>query len=338
MSRQGVITGGSWCVDRNLQLASWPQENSWAPVETELLCGGGPSYNMAANLKSLDPDFFCETIGFVGEDGDGRFLIDTAKALGIGTSRFQTTTEHRTDYTLAFASRDTGRRTHISSFDVADYLTPDHFDFTGTTARLAHLGLPGIHATMDAPFAGDPSGWVTVLKKARAAGLLTNMELLSMPAERIGKLIAPCLPHLDLLIVNDHEIGGLSGLATVPGDATDVGACADAARRALEAGSMDIVAVHFPLGAVIATRDGQEIRTPSVAIPPAEVAGANGAGDAFAAGFVYGWHEGWPLEDSVRLAHASAAASLRDITTTGAVESWRTCLDLANAWGWRPEL
>ena len=50
------------------------------------------------------------------------------------------------------------------------------------------------------------------------------------------------------------------------------------------------------------------------------MASPNGAGDAFAAGYVYGHHEGWSVEDSVALAHATAAASLRAISTTGAVE------------------
>ena len=41
------------------------------------------------------------------------------------------------------------------------------------------------------------------------------------------------------------------------------------------------------------------------------------------------------LDDALALAHASAAASLRSLSTTGAVEPWRKCLELANEWGWR---
>jgi len=74
---------------------------------------------------------------------------------------------------------------------------------------------------------------------------------------------------------------------------------------------------------------------PSVAIPPAEVAGANGAGDAFAAGFLYARHQGWSPERALALAHAVAAASLRAISTTDAVEPWSRCLALADGWGWR---
>ena len=57
---------------------------------------------------------------------------------------------------------------------------------------------------------------------------------------------------------------------------------------------------------------------------PRRSPGANGAGDAFAAGFLYGYHQGWSLDELVALAHAAAAASLRAISTTGSLEPWQT--------------
>jgi hypothetical protein len=56
---------------------------------------------------------------------------------------------------------------------------------------------------MDAPFAAEPNGWVAVLKKARAAGLHTNMELASVAPDTNARLMRPCLPLLDFLIIND---------------------------------------------------------------------------------------------------------------------------------------
>jgi len=114
-----------------------------------------------------------------------------------------------------------------------------------------------------------------------------------------------------------------------------VEACKRAARQVLENGAMDIVVVHCPTIAIAVTRDGKVFAKPSTQIPRELVAGANGAGDAFAAGMLYGVHEGWSVDDALALAHASAAASLRSLSTTGAVESWRKCLALANEWGWR---
>lgn len=76
-------------------------------------------------------------------------------------------------------------------------------------------------------------------------------------------------------------------------------------------------------------------RLPSVNIPDAEKIGANGAGDAFAAGFLYGYHEGYSVENAIRLAHATAASCLRSTSTVETVVSVKEVLDLAAKWGWR---
>ena len=86
------------------------------------------------------------------------------------------------------------------------------------------------------------------------------------------------------------------------------------------------------------TRDRTVSRQPSVRVPQAAIKGSNGAGDAFAPGMLFGIHEGWPLGGSLKLANATAAASLRSVTTKGAVENWRACLQLAADWGWREAL
>ena len=145
----------------------------------------------------------------------------------------------------------------------------------------------------------------------------------------------PLLPLLDTLICNDHEAGALASLETVKNGIADASACRTAAERLMETTKLSLVAVHFPKGAVAMTRDGTVIEHPSVNVPQTDVAGSNGAGDCFAAGMLFGHHEGWNLKQTVKLAHASSAASLRSASTTEAVLPWKDCLALAEKWGWR---
>ena len=77
------------------------------------------------------------------------------------------------------------------------------------------------------------------------------------------------------------------------------------------------------------------IATPSLAVPPEAIDGANGAGDAFAAGVLYGIHEGWPIRDSLTLGLCASASALRSISTTSSVGTVAECLALAGQWGWR---
>lgn len=334
-SRRGIVTGGTWCVDRNRAIDAWPREDGVAEILVTELYGGGSGCNLAIDIRKLDPGFPVATIGLVGDDADGRFLLAQADAHGIDRTRLRTTREAATQFTDAYVSRDSGRRTHIFFQGTGALLTPDHFDFSGLDARILHLGLPGAHRLMDQASGSDANGWVTVLKRARDAGLETNLELFSIAPERIAALVRPCLPFLDYLIVNDFEIGALAGMDTSGNGGAAIAACADAARQVMRAGAMRLVVVHFPAGAVAIERDGKVTEARSVKVPPGEVVSANGAGDAFAAGLLYGIHEGWPVSAALELAHATAAMSLRGLSTCAAVEPYEVCLAQARAWGFR---
>ena len=333
--RHGFVTGGCWCVDRNKTLPFWPEEDMSIAVSAAVLRGGGSACNFAIDMRKLDPAIPVETIGLVGDDAEGRFLAAEADAFGIERSKLQVTDAAPTHVTDAFQSIRSGRRTHIFHEGTSGLLSPDHFDLATTRGRILHLGLPGAHATMDAPWQDDANGWVTVLKRARAAGLATNLELVTVARDRLAGLARPCLPYLDTLVVNDFEIGALTGSSTVTNGVTDEAACRAAAHQILEQGAMDVVVVHYVMGAQLVARDGAKLRKGSVRVPESEYQGANGAGDAFAAGFLYGRHQGWNYEQSLTLAHAVAAASLRSITTGDSVESAEACLSLAATWGWR---
>jgi len=333
--RRGIVTGGTWCVDLNKLLAHWPTEDSTNEILDYELRNGGSGSNLAFDMRRLDPDLPVETIGLIGDDDSGRFLQAECDAHGVQRAQLHVGASGPTHFADCFTVRGSGRRTHAFFQGVGARLTPDHFDFRRTHGRIAHLGLPGVHDDMDRPWQDFPNGWAAVLSAARGAGLRTNLELASIDREKLAGLALPCLPYLDLLVINDYEIGALANERTVAEGVTDVAAVTRAARRVLEQGAMTLVAVHFPKGAVVVRRDGGTLTQGSVRIPPAEVVGANGAGDAFAAGFLYGVHEAWDLDGTLALAHAAAAASLRQMSTTAGVAHWRECLALAERWGWR---
>ncbi|RBP14437.1 sugar/nucleoside kinase (ribokinase family) [Roseiarcus fermentans] len=336
-ARAGVLSAGSFCVDFNKSIARWPEQDTVTEVLRIDRQGGGSGYNMAVDLKRLDPAFPVEAMGVVGDDDLGRFLIGECRGLGIACDRLQALPGGATMSVDAINVRDTGRRTHFFHPGVAAAMNPDHFDFSTSKARFLHLGLPGAHAAMDVAWGDEANGWVAVLRKARAAGLATNLELMTTSAERLAELGRPCLAHLDFLIVNDFEIGALAGIATRRDDgSTDVAAVGRAIARALELGAMRWVVAHFPEGAALGGRDGERVALGSVAMPATAIAGVNGAGDAFAAGMIHGLHQGWPVVECLRLAHGVAAASMRAVSTTEGVAPVAECLALVDRWGLRP--
>ncbi len=297
--RRGVLTAGTWCVDLNKSIPLWPAEDTMTYITEVERQGGGSGCNMAIDLKRLDPALPVETMGLIGDDGDGRFLLDECDRYGIGRSRLAVAPEGSTACADCFNSLESGRRTHFFAAGVAALLSPDHFSFSGVDARLLHLGLPGAHKLMDAPWGDDSTGWATVLRNARAAGLLTNLEMVSTDRDKVLRFGRSCLPHLDMLIVNDYEIGCVAEIETRANGRAAPDRIAAALRAALELGPLELAVAHFPEGAIAATREGGIVSVGSVAMPAGAIAGVNGAGDAFAAGVMYGRHEGWPLADSL---------------------------------------
>ena len=212
--RSGVVTAGTWCVDLNKSIPRWPPEDTMTTIEELDRQGGGSACNMAVDLKRLDPSLIVETMEIVGDDGDGRFLIDQCEKFDIVHDGLRLSPGGVTPFSDCFNSRKSGRRTHYFHPGVAADLTPDHLDFRATRARILHLGLPGAHAIMDAPWRKDKHRWAATLKAARAAGLQTNLEMVSTSREKIRAFGRSCAPHLDLMIVNDYEIGAVGDVET----------------------------------------------------------------------------------------------------------------------------
>ncbi len=77
-----------------------------------------------------------------------------------------------------------------------------------------------------------------------------------------------------------------------------------------------VVATDGAAGGYLLTRDGGTVRRYPAAAPPAPVVDSNGAGDAFAAAFLFGYLAGEPVARCVRLgaldgAHACTVPSTR---------------------------
>ena len=167
---------------------------------------------------------------------------------------------------------------------------------------------------------------------------MTNLELMTTSAARLAELGRPCLPHLDTLIVNDFEIGALAGARDAPFrrfDRRRRGPPRDR-RRARSSAPCAGSSRIFPKAPSRGGRDGTRVAIGSVAIPAARVAGANGAGDAFAAGMIYGLHEDWPIAECLRpRARVRRRLDARRLDDRGRRVGCRV-LALAEKWGLRP--
>ncbi len=338
-SGRGVASLGCVVVDLAKSIDVYPEPNRLALIDQVALSTGGPALNMAVNLNRLGADYPLWIFGAVGDDEPGRFLRAECDRLGIKTSGLQITPKAATAFTDVFLEPGNGRRTmfhHPGASNVFE-VSPGSVETSG--ARIVHLGSPGVLKRMDEAQPDGGNGWSALLARCRAAGLHTNMELVDLTAERARALVLPCLPHLDTLVINELEAGDLTGMSSPAPDAdgpVDWAVLEAMAVRLVELGVSTLAVVHFPAGAVAAAPGGRTWRQGSVLLPPDRVRSAVGAGDAFGAGMLHGFHEGWDVTRSLRLAVAAAAACISDTHTSAGIKAAEACLADADALGYRP--
>jgi len=333
--RRGIIAACSWTVDRIKIISEWPKQEHLAHILDTDLQGGGCGYNVAVDSRKLDSTLPVEAIGLIGSDQDGEFLRSRVSDHGIDTSQFATVDGLTTSYTDVMSVRGSGKRTFFHHPGAHDHITPDHFDLSRCKGRILHLGLLGVHARMDNPWQQHANGWVAVLQQAQAYGIHTNLELVSVEPQKIRRTATPCLPHLDTLIINDFELSALADYPTMDNEGTVlIDSAIEAAKRILDystthGGTLSLVVMHSPSVAIAVSIDGNTYSRESYPVHQDNVASTVGAGDAFAAGMLYGIHEEWTIERALELAHATAATSLLSSNTVGSVDTVDRCLSIA---------
>jgi 5-dehydro-2-deoxygluconokinase len=148
----------------------------------------------------------------------------------------------------------------------------------------------GARVVLDVDF--RPDQWADT--RAFGVSVRSALRLVDVAIGTVDELNAAVLADPDDVRfehsqVSDAQVGG------------DVEA---AVRRLLELGGMTVVEKRGEQGARVWAADGTTLEAPGF---PVEVANILGAGDAFAAGFLYGYVNGWDLYRAARLGNACGA-------------------------------
>ena len=153
--------------------------------------------------------------------------------------------------------------------------------------------------------------------------------MVSEDSRRFPQIVKPALRHADYAILNEFEAGRTTGHNLKPGGRPDpraIRASTEASSRSACASSS---ASTCPRAPTSRTSDGRECWQPAFELPPGYIRSGVGAGNAFCSGMLYGLHEGWPVEDCLKLAVTAAAVCLADPTCTAAACSLARTLKVA---------
>jgi len=248
--------------------------------------------------------------GVVGDDAEGKVLIQDFQRVGVDTSQIKIKPGAKTGSVVCLSDK-LGRRSLYVTPGANNLLTMDDLDLTYINqATMLHLS----------SFADDRQ--FKILLKLMD-GLAPSIKLSFAPgalyASKGLKALAPILSKTYILFINQNEIKQLTGEDVISG-----------AESCLKQGCSIIVVtlgkgVKLELGkgisrrTVIATGYIKDAETEH-AIQPSDrdivsPADTTGAGDAFATGFLYGLLKGKGLEECGRLGDIVARFSITKLGT-----------------------
>jgi sugar/nucleoside kinase (ribokinase family) len=299
MRPQGILCCGNIAIDilvRPVEQFRWGTTTWVDSIEQNL---GGNGSNTSYTLGKLGVPV--RLLGMVGQDGFGERALAILRSAGVdlsfvGRSRAATCTS-------VCPVNAAGDRLFLHLVGSSAEVYPEPIEFTPAMLEgMSHFHLANVFA-LPAMRQSAPES----LRSARKAGLTTSADTGWDARGRWLADIEECLPHLDLLFVNQDEARMLSGRADPD----------EAARRMQDLGATDVVIKLGADGCAVFTADGV-LRLPGFAV---DVVDTTGAGDCFVGGFLAALGAGAAYGEAARFANAVGALSVQKL---GAINGVRT--------------
>lgn len=335
MSKTGVLAAGNFIIDAVKMINCWPEQEALADIATEAYANGGGAYNVLKDLARLQAPMPLYACGLLGADAYGQRILDDLTAHGIDTRQMHTTSEAATSYTDVMTLQHNGKRTFFHQRGANALLSAHHIDATLQQPAILHLAYLLLLTALDQLDAAGRTGASYVLEQAQQAGCLTSADLVSVNHPHCRQIVGASLPFIDVLFLNEYEAGKLTGQPTLQENQLNFVACEAAAKDLLQQGVGRWVILHHPQAVLAAGTDGSCHWQPSVALPAERIAGTVGAGDAFAAGVLYGLHQQEPICSCLQWGVCTAAASLLHPASSDGVLSLQDCLQLGATYGYQ---
>jgi sugar/nucleoside kinase (ribokinase family) len=240
-------------------------------------------------------------VGSLGEDGFGDYLLASLAKAGVDTRHVRRRGDARSSATVVCIASD-GERTFMHHMGTNATVTEADLDYAAIQqAKVFHWGGPGITPKLEGAAMGE------IMKKVKAMDVQTSMDTCYDGKGEWLPLIAPVLPHLDIVFSSLEEARCYTGKHT-PEDIADFYA------------SYGVKTVVIKLGV-----DGLYLKSCDeafyLAAHAVNVIDTTGAGDAACGGFLYGHVRGWDLRACGRLANAVGGLTVQHMGGAEAIVS-----------------
>lgn len=288
LREHGVPKGGMILVDEPTAL------RIYAAMAPGIEISGGSAANSIACVASLGGRG--GFVGKVADDALGEIFRHDLRALGVAFDAPALSGGPATGRCLINVTPD-AQRSMTTFLGAAGLVGPDDID----PAMIDSAAITFFEGYLfEQPVAR--TAFIKACGVAKARGRKTALTLSDASCvERQRAVLAEFIPaHVDIVLANDREAEALFGTH-------ETHAIADAARALAP-----LVAItHGERGSVLIPRDGAPVIIE--AVRPAQLADTTGAGDAYAAGLLFGLARAMPLDRAGALGSLAAAEVISHI-------------------------
>lgn len=325
------LAAGSFVVDYHKVVDHYPGERSGTRVTRELVSNGGAPLNTLIDLARLKVDFPLHAAARIGQDLDGRFILDCCAEQGINTSQITPVEAGSTGYTDVYTVESTGRHTCFHFSGIGDTFSRKDVKLRAVMPRMLFLGSLGALGKLDEynPEYGRP-GATQLIRDARKRGITTVVELAPIDQSAKFEDFTSTLAEADYLITSDRVSETLLEQELYSENQFDPELARRAGQRLLDSGLRKAAIIQSGAGAVFMGADGSFHHQPGDFLPWNKRVGSAGVDHAFGAGFLEGLFHGKPVELCLQQGLAVSTACRRDLTPSGGIGALQECMDFCH--------
>lgn len=306
--RKGITLAGNILTDLVKNVDCYPNVGMLANISSVSRAVGGCVPNTGIDLAKIDRNLPLSAIGCVGNDEHGHYVVSQLQHYGIDTGRIRVSATAPTSFSDVI-SLPSGERTFFHARGANAEFSPEQVDIALLNCRMLHIGYILLLENFDKKDPEYGTAMARFLHNVQEKGIKTSVDVVSDSTADYAAVVVPALRYCNYAILNEIESCAPFGLDPRCADGKlNMDAVRTAMLRMAESGVQEKVIVHSKeMGICLDVATGTFTIVPSLDIPPQDIKGSVGAGDAFCAGCLYGLYT--EMEDRELLEFASAAAA-----------------------------
>ena len=317
--RKGISFAGNMLVDVVKNVDCYPEQGMLANISSLSRAVGGCVPNTAIDLSVIDDSISLSVFDRIGQDSYGDFILSSLERRGIDCTGVVRSEDTATSFTDVM-NLPSGERTFFHFPGANAMFSPEDVDLSSIRGRILHVGYLMLLKRFDEKDPQCGTVMARFLRDVQASGIQTSIDAVSSSSSDYAAIIRPSLHYCDYVIMNEIECCRAWDIDPYPSARLDIDMIWKAMCLTMNAGVGRKVIVHCREAGFCLDRSGEFTVVPSLEIPESVIKGSVGAGDAFAAGCLYGIYHHLPDREILKFASQAAACSLFSETSVGGMQ------------------